>query len=144
MSTFTSQNEQETIKIAGALAKSLKGGETICLIGPLGAGKTIFAKGLVQKLGLKKSIRSPSFVLMKIYPLGRVRQLCHIDAYRIKKVRELLEIGVLEYLAKRNTICLIEWADKIKKILPKRRIEVKIKFGRRENERKIEISRYNQ
>ena len=85
MPTFTSHNEQQTIKLAKILAKSLKGGEVICLIGELGAGKTVFTKGLAQGLGIKKLIRSPSFVLMKIYSVKN-QKACpeHSEGSKVK------------------------------------------------------------
>lgn len=143
---FISRSEKETIKIAKNFAGNLRGGEVICLIGELGTGKTVFAKGLAQGLGIKKLIRSPSFVLMKIYPISNnqysISKFCHIDAFRLKTPQELIEIGVLEYFSQLKTISLIEWADKVKKILPKKRTEIKIKFERKENERKIIIQNY--
>ncbi len=142
---FISQSEKETIKIARNFTRGLRGGEVICLIGELGAGKTVFAKGLAQDLGIKKLVRSPSFVLMKTYPISNNRfsisKFCHIDAFRLK-APQLVEIGALEYFNQPKTISLIEWADKVKKILPKKRIEIKIKFGRKENERRIIIQNY--
>ena len=147
MPRFISHKEQQTIKIAKNLAKSLKGGETICLIGQLGAGKTVFTKGLAQGLGIRKLIRSPSFVLMKLYPIPKpatsdkrpVTSFCHIDTYRIKNPQEIIDIGALEYLNQPNTITVIEWADKIKKLLPKDKIEVRIEFGEEEGGRKLEL-----
>lgn len=152
---FVSYNEQQTIKIAKEFAKSLKGGEIICLIGELGTGKTTFTKGLAKGLGVKKSIRSPSFVLIKSYLIPQLSQklntkdqrlkikyqIFHIDLYRIKKLQELINLGVLEYFNQPNIITIIEWADKIKKILPKKRTEIKIKFGKKEGERKIIIQK---
>lgn len=118
-----SSSEQETYSIAKKFAKQLSGGETIGLIGNLGAGKTIFAKGLAAGLGVKKQLTSPTFVLMKVYPAARAKRikfLVHIDAYRIKSPLDLIAIGALEYFNRPDTITAIEWADKIKKILPEK------------------------
>ena len=116
---------KETFNFAKAYAKKLRGGEVIGLIGELGAGKTVFTKGLAAGLGVKQTVNSPTFVLMKIYEaesykVCKVKKLCHIDAYRIKVGRDILAIGAEEYFNRPDTVTVIEWADKIKKILPRR------------------------
>ena len=127
-------SEKETFNFAKNFAKKLKGGEVIGLVGELGAGKTIFTKGLAAGLGIKKHITSPTFVLMKVYEVkspayakaladkqkSKVKSLCHIDAYRIKNAQDITAIGAKEYFNRLNTITIVEWADKIKKILPKK------------------------
>ncbi|TSC95724.1 MAG: ATP/GTP hydrolase [Parcubacteria group bacterium Athens1014_10] len=138
------KNIKQTQKIAGEIAKKLKGGEVIALSGELGAGKTVFVKSLAKSLGVKKNVNSPTFVLMKIYqtknPKSNIKRLCHIDAYRIENFQDLLNIGVLEFLGQKNTTCAIEWAEKIKKILPKNRIEINLKTGKKENRRDVFIN----
>jgi tRNA threonylcarbamoyladenosine biosynthesis protein TsaE len=117
-------SEKETFNFAKKFAKRLKGGEIIGLTGDLGAGKTVFAKGLAAGLGVKKNITSPTFVLMKIYeikkPCSKIKILCHIDAYRLKTPQDLIAIGAEEYFNRPDAVTVIEWADKIKKILPKK------------------------
>lgn len=120
-------SEKETFNFAKKFAKRLKGGEIIGLTGDLGAGKTVFAKGLAAGLGVKKNITSPTFVLMKIYTIKNIRPrrtkikiLCHIDAYRLKTPQDLIAIGAEEYFNRPDAVTVIEWADKIKKILPKK------------------------
>lgn len=111
------KSEKETFEFARKFAKTLKGGEIIGLIGDLGAGKTVFVKGLAAGLGVKQTVNSPTFVLMKIYPVPKhktIKTLCHIDAYRIKNADELTAIGANEYFDKKNVITIIEWTDKIK------------------------------
>lgn len=121
MPQLTSSAKQ-TFNLAKKLAKRLKGGEVIGLIGELGAGKTVFVKGLADGLGIKKNITSPTFVLMKIYPVTnfkvQISNFVHIDAYRIKNEKDVLSIGAEEYFNQPGTVTVIEWADKIKKILP--------------------------
>lgn len=116
-----SNSEQETFDFAKAFAASLKGGEVIGLCGNLGAGKSVFARGLAAGLGIKKKITSPTFVLMNVYPVkhANIKFLCHIDAYRLKGEADLAAIGALDYFGRADTITLIEWADKIKGLLPK-------------------------
>lgn len=117
-------SEKQTFNFAKKFAKQLKGGEIIGLIGNLGAGKTIFAKGLAAGLGIKQTVNSPTFVLMKVYRIknqkSRIKDLVHIDAYRIKSEQDIIAIGAQEYFDRDDAITIIEWADKIKKILPKK------------------------
>lgn len=123
-----SNSEKETFDFAKKFAKKLKGGEVLGLIGDLGAGKTVFAKGLAAGLGIKQKITSPTFVLMKVYPVNKksIKNLVHIDAYRLKSERDLEAIGATEYFSDPSSVVLIEWADRVKKILPKNNKEVKI------------------
>ena len=117
-------SEKQTFNLAKKFAEKLKGGKIIGLIGDLGAGKTIFTKGLAAGLGIKQIVNSPTFVLIKIYPVrnlkSKIRNLIHIDAYRIKSEQDIIAIGAQEYFARPDTVAIIEWADKIKKILPKK------------------------
>ncbi|MEA3463563.1 MAG: tRNA (adenosine(37)-N6)-threonylcarbamoyltransferase complex ATPase subunit type 1 TsaE [Patescibacteria group bacterium] len=130
MKQITTTSEKQTFNFAKKFAKQLKGGEIIGLIGKLGAGKTIFTKGLAVGLGIKQTVNSPTFVLMKVYPIKYpkpdIRNLVHIDAYRIKTAQDLIAIGIHEYFNKPNTVTVIEWVDKIKRILPKKTRYVKI------------------
>lgn len=139
MKNFISKSEKETQDIGLELAKSLKGGEVLALSGNLGSGKTILTKGLARGLGVKKIITSPTFVLMKVYKIERgsanLENFIHVDAYRLKKESDLREIGLFDWLNKKNSVVVIEWAEKVKKILPKNAIEIKIKLGKKETER---------
>lgn len=121
ISRIFSSSEQKTRSIAKRFARKLKGGEVIGLVGDLGAGKTIFTKGLAAGLGIKKSITSPTFVLMRVYPVKyrQIKQLAHLDAYRVKSAKDLTAIGIDDYLNRPDTVTVIEWADKIKTALPK-------------------------
>lgn len=136
--TFFSASAKQTFNFAKKFSKNLTGGQTLGLIGNLGAGKTIFAKGLARGLGIKKSLTSPTFVLMKVYQVKykSIKQLVHIDAYRIKSASNLKAIGAEEYFNQPDTIAVIEWADKIKSILPKKTKLIKI-YSQKNNLRKI-------
>lgn len=130
---FISHSEKETFDFSKNFSKNLTGGQVLGLIGNLGAGKTVFAKGLAQGLGIKKNITSPTFVLMKVYSVAKHKQikfLIHIDAYRIKSVHDLIAIGADEYFKRPDTITVIEWADKIKTILPKKTKFVKLSINK--------------
>lgn len=129
---FISNSEKETIAFAKTFAKTLKGGDIIGLVGDLGAGKTHFTKGLAKGLGIKNRITSPTFVLMKVYPINKKTTLnpqpstlnpeifIHVDAYRLTSEFNPESIGLDEYLNRRDCITIIEWADRIKKNLPKK------------------------
>lgn len=135
-------SEQETYQFAKDFSASLKGGETLCLIGDLGAGKTAFTKGLASGLGIDKIITSPTFVLMKNYPanFGQIDKLAHIDAYRLPGGSDLEAIGISDYINDKKCITVIEWADRVKDVWPKSCIEINFKTldG---DEREIEIKK---
>ncbi len=152
-----SKNEKNTMAIAMNFAKQLKGGEVILMYGDLGAGKTVFAKGLAKALGVKEIVKSPTFNIMKIYklspssilPPGKGEEggglFCHIDAYRLKNFDDLLDIGADEYLGKENVISAVEWAERIIKIekyknIKTKIITVKMKHGEKDDERIITIN----
>ncbi|HDQ22726.1 MAG TPA: tRNA (adenosine(37)-N6)-threonylcarbamoyltransferase complex ATPase subunit type 1 TsaE [Candidatus Uhrbacteria bacterium] len=140
MEIITIKTEKDTQKFAAKLAKSLKGGEIIALAGDLGAGKTTLTQYLAKALGVKKNITSPTFVLMKVYPISNIKysisKIVHVDCYRLDEPQELFYLGIEEYLNKENTVVIIEWADKIKKYLKKFKniiwLKIKIKNKQRE------------
>lgn len=137
---ITTKSEKQTLNLGENLVLALKGGEVIGLIGELGAGKTVFIKGIARGLNIKNIITSPTFVLMKVYKVkGQIKHLCHVDAYRLKSAQDLIDIGIKDYLNKKNAITVIEWADQVKNILPKDKILVKIKIGKNQNQRIFEI-----
>lgn len=146
------KSAKETKKIGFDLTATLKRPITlkqafiIALEGNLGAGKTTFIQGLAQGLGIKESVLSPTFLILKQFP---VTSRCsyvnfyHIDAYRLKNPEELLELGFRDLINNPENIVVIEWANKIKKILSKNIFKIKfINLGK--NKRKISIfSRIN-
>lgn len=141
------RNFQETIQLAQEFAKKLKGGKIIGLIGELGSGKTTFVKGLAKGLGIREQITSPTFVMLKEYDILRpkvhlrgvpkkVRILVHVDAYRAGNINDIKSLGIEDYLNRTDVIIVIEWAEKIRKILPKSTIYISFKH-KSENEREI-------
>lgn len=118
---YLSNSLNDTKKFAKLIAKDLKGGDCLGLVGNLGAGKTTFSQALGKALGIKQTMTSPTFVLMKIYPVKHptIKQLCHIDAYRLKSKEDLIAIGANDYISNPEIITIIEWADKVRKLLPK-------------------------
>lgn len=132
------QNELQTKLVAKRLAECLKKG-IIALDGDLGAGKTVFAKGFAQGLGITEEIISPTFTLVREYQ-GRVK-FNHFDVYRIEDPEEMFEIGWEEYLEE-EAITLIEWATLIGEILPPDILSIEI--TRLSNtQRKIQFSTEN-
>lgn len=113
------KSELETFKLGEAEGKNCSGGEIYLLCGELGAGKTKFTQGLATGLGVKEKVNSPTFNILKIYSaVGRVKTLCHIDAYRLSSEKDLEALGAGEFFAAADTVTVIEWAEKVKKIWP--------------------------
>ena len=141
MFSWVSHSEKETLKFGRSLAKFLKGGEILALVGSLGSGKTTFLKGLARGLNLKTRVASPSFVIMSRHLLsGKKREFFyHFDLYRLKRQSELAELGFLEILENPKNIVAVEWANRAKKSLPKRTIIIKFEHGQDHNERRISI-----
>lgn len=119
---------------------SHQGALVLALQGELGAGKTTFIQGLAQALGIKEKILSPTFVLMKrftIYDL-RFTNLYHIDAYRLSGASDVKDLGLEEILKDKNNLVVIEWAERVKEILPKDTVWLEFEHGGEDN-RKITI-----
>ncbi|MCI8595616.1 MAG: tRNA (adenosine(37)-N6)-threonylcarbamoyltransferase complex ATPase subunit type 1 TsaE [Clostridia bacterium] len=134
---YVSESESQTLEIGRALGKKMRGGEIITLSGDLGAGKTVFTKGIALGLGITDTVASPTFTLMNEYE-GRIT-LYHYDAYRLNGWREAEEAGLTEYFGANRGVCVIEWWENIAEALPRvRTVAVSIKY-KDENERIIEI-----
>lgn len=136
---YISNSLEETFSIAQLIGRNLFGGEVLALYGNLGAGKTAFTQGLASGLEIKDRVNSPTFVIMKIYesPVRKIK-LCHIDAYRLEDEKDLLDIGVEDYLGQSHVVTVIEWADKVEKLLSKNTIRIFLK-NRDLNKREIII-----
>lgn len=129
----------ETEAIAAELARSLVGGECVALHGDLGAGKTQFVRGLVRALGGPvRSVSSPTFVLLNVYPGGRLT-VQHLDAYRISGPQDFEAIGFSELFEQRGVV-VVEWAQRVEELLPGDHIRVSIQ-ATGQQEREIHIER---
>lgn len=121
---------KETEELSKKISKSIKCGDCILLYGEIGAGKTTFTKFLLENLGVKSIVSSPTFTLLNEYT-GKF-PVYHFDMYRIGSSEELYELGFEDYIDSKNSkfvetgLTLIEWPDNVKDILPKDRIEIEI------------------
>jgi len=131
--THLTRSAKETLELGKAFACSLKNGDIVVLEGRLGAGKTVFAKGIAAGLGVEEEVTSPTFTLLKEYA-GRLT-LRHFDFYRIADAQELSETGLYDSLGG-DGVCVIEWAPR--QLPPHIKVSLRVTG---ENERLIEISR---
>ncbi|MCK4918870.1 MAG: tRNA (adenosine(37)-N6)-threonylcarbamoyltransferase complex ATPase subunit type 1 TsaE [Candidatus Pacebacteria bacterium] len=117
----------------------------VCLYGDLGGGKTTFSQGLGEELGVKEIVNSPTFLIMKKYisaiKTNKKYTLYHFDCYRISDYQEILDLGWEDIISGENNIILIEWPERIEKILPKERLNLKFEVVD-ENMRKIVFDKY--
>lgn len=161
--SFLSKNGKETQKIAASLARKVVKSQksvVVALEGELGAGKTTFVKGFAKALGVKTKIKSPTFVLMKKYAIPEStvlpcycskRWLYHLDCYRVRDHRDLTTLDLKSLFSapkgrdlasggkSLQNIVLIEWPERVSKILPRKLIRVHIDHMDK-NKRKIEIN----
>jgi tRNA threonylcarbamoyladenosine biosynthesis protein TsaE len=144
MKLYISSTPKKTQEIAAKLVESLETPFLLALEGNLGAGKTVFVKGLAKGLDVKKAITSPTFNILKLYKTGnkKIKYLCHVDAYRLKSESELEALGINEYIEDKDTLVIIEWSNKIKNILPSNYFLVSL-TAKTEKKREIKIERIN-
>ena len=135
---FISKSIEDTLELAENLESEKFPGMIICLNGELGSGKTVFVKGFAQALGIKETITSPTFNLVKEY--NGEAKLYHMDVYRLEK--DVESIGLPDYFGK-DGVVIIEWADMIEKYLPEERLEIKF-TAIDENKRLLKIIPYGQ
>jgi len=153
--TFITDNSEQTRKLGERLASELRGGKIICLTGELGSGKTTFSQGVLRGLGAKEPYTSPTFVVMKQYKLkaqnlkrkatvkssklseNKIEKVFHLDCYRVN-AEDIMNLGWEEIISSKNNIVIVEWAERIEQIVPKKAMW--IKFGHKgKNEREIMI-----
>lgn len=121
---YETNSPQETYNLGKKIGESAKPGDVITLSGDLGVGKTVFAQGFAEGLGIDEPINSPTFTIVQEYDTGRL-PFYHFDVYRIADVEEMYEIGFEEYVYG-DGVCLIEWANLIREILPENIISINI------------------
>lgn len=127
----------EAARFVAGLSPRAEGATVVTLSGDLGAGKTAFVKGVAQALGVHEHVTSPTFVIMKMYPLeGRFKKLVHIDAYRLKGEHHLKVLGWEELLRDPKNLICIEWPEQAPGAMPTHAIRIALRYTG-ENEREI-------
>jgi tRNA threonylcarbamoyladenosine biosynthesis protein TsaE len=132
MAKIITKTREETENFAAEYAKTLQAGDVVLLDGDMGAGKTVFSKGVAKGLGIQEEVTSPTYAYMNDYD----GQLFHYDCYRIESVAQAENLGLADYFDM-GGICLIEWSQNIAPLLPKNCKRVSIKKID-ENTREIE------
>lgn len=140
---FETNSAEETFELAYRIGIDAKAGDIFCLNGDLGVGKTVFAQGFAKGLGIEDCINSPTFTIVQEYTEGRI-PFYHFDVYRIADADEMFEIGYEEYFFGEG-VCLIEWAELIKELIPDHVTQITISKSLSEgfDYRKIEIEPYH-
>ena len=113
MAVFVSRGAEDTFNFGKKYAESLKGGDVVVLNGDMGAGKTVFSKGVAKGLGIDDEVLSPTYAYMNDYG----GKLYHFDCYRLKDGAQAEALGLTDYFYA-DGVCLIEWAENIKSVLP--------------------------
>jgi tRNA threonylcarbamoyladenosine biosynthesis protein TsaE len=124
---FKSNNNIETKQLGRTLAAQMKGGEVICLYGDLGSGKTTFMNGFINFFLPGKRVLSPTFIIVRHYNISnkKIKNILHADLYRIEKVENIDILGLAEFMNKSDKVMAIEWAERLGKYLPVKRIDIK-------------------
>ena len=117
-------SESETLALGRELGQKAQAGEVYALVGDLGVGKTVFAKGFAEGLGVTEAVNSPTFTILQIYEEGRL-PFYHFDIYRIEEPEEMDEIGYEEYFFG-DGVCLVEWADILPELMPEDTIWIRV------------------
>ncbi|ADL69635.1 tRNA (adenosine(37)-N6)-threonylcarbamoyltransferase complex ATPase subunit type 1 TsaE [Thermoanaerobacterium thermosaccharolyticum] len=134
--SFKTKSPIETEKIGFKLGNLLKRGSIVLISGELGVGKTVLTKGIAKGMGIDDYVTSPTFMIVNEH-LGDI-PLYHFDVYRIDDYTELYDIGYEEYFYG-DGVCVIEWPEKIKPLIPKENIFIRMNMGDTFDERTIEI-----
>lgn len=127
------KNEKETENFGRRLGECLSAGDVVAMVGDLGTGKTTLTGYIARGLGIKETVSSPTFTIIKEYNSGRL-PLYHFDVYRIGDPEELFNIGADEYFDG-DGVCVVEWADLVSEELPENSKYIFIEYGEKEGER---------
>lgn len=130
-----SDSEERTASLGETLGAALAPGDIVCLVGELGTGKTVLARGIARGRGYSGPVTSPTFVIINSYPEAA---LCHVDAYRLDDGQQLIEAGFDDFLDGK-WVCAVEWAERVLSALPDRRLTVSLSFGEADSARMIKI-----
>lgn len=138
MPVLETKNQDETYMAGQKIASTLKGGEVLTLYGELGAGKTTFTRGVINFFLPQVRVLSPTFIIVRhYYPEHKlISHIVHADLYRLDNLNEIEELGLEEFMNKSRTVLLIEWADRMKSLIPKDRMDIMF-LAKSDNKRKI-------
>jgi tRNA threonylcarbamoyladenosine biosynthesis protein TsaE len=126
-----------TAALAARLAPLLRAGDVVALSGPLGAGKTFFARSVIEALGGPEEVPSPTFKLVQTYDLAPA-PVWHFDLYRLSRPEDAYELDIEDAFA--DAISLIEWPERLGGLLPAERLNVALAFGAGDNERQVTLT----
>lgn len=139
MFTCSTNSPEDTAHLAELVGKRIREGTVLCLVGDLGAGKTLFVQSLARTLGVEGEVTSPTFNLMNVYE--GVCPIYHFDLYRLEAAAELEDIGFYEYTEETEGIVVIEWSDKFLQAMPEDYVEINIsRTENGENSREFRFS----
>ena len=125
MLTVSIANEAELLALGAALIPQLSAGQTVCLTGGLGAGKTTLVRGMIQSVLGDIHVPSPTYTLVQTYEMPQF-ELWHCDMYRLERPEDGYELGLMD--AFEEAVCLIEWPDKLGELIPKDAMRIEIAF----------------
>ena len=129
---FVSRSPDQTQRLGARLGALLQGGEVICLEGTLGAGKTCLAQGIGRGWGVSQRLVSPTFVLVREYTrpddTSNTVRLYHVDLYRIFDAEEAFGLGMDEFLGDARAICVVEWAERARPLMPPEHLWIRLSF----------------
>lgn len=114
---FLSEANESTQALGTLLASFLHDGQVVALYGNLGAGKTVLSRGVARGLGIDEAVTSPTFTVAQEYQASSGRRFNHLDMYRIDDERSALAFGIEEYLFDPGAVTLVEWPERIAKLL---------------------------
>lgn len=131
--------------LAGAIARLLRAGDVVLLVGELGAGKTTFVKGLAGAMGITDTVTSPTFTLLRIYPTNPavtssagVRRLLHADLFRLDRLQEVLDLAISE-MVEEDAAAVVEWGDVAVPVLGRGALYVTLSLGPTPDERSVSV-----
>jgi tRNA threonylcarbamoyladenosine biosynthesis protein TsaE len=140
---FVSRSPDQTQRLGARLGALLEGGDVICLEGALGSGKTCLAQGVGRGWGVGQPLISPSFVLVREYMRpgngdrnAQGMRLYHVDLYRISSASEALGLGVDEFLGEEHSVFVIEWAERVRSLIPPEHLWITLDFVDRADQRR--------
>lgn len=129
MLEFISRSVEQTQRLGARIGMLLKGGDVICLEGPLGSGKTCLTQGIGRGWGAYQQLISPTFVLIREYTRAEDDQrLYHVDLYRVSGEQEAWSLGLDDFLGQGHAVTVVEWAERAKSLIPTEHLWIKLDF----------------